>query len=336
MTLAERLVVGLTLAAGVAYLATPRAIALANRLQFHDKPVGYKGHERATPYLGGAAVMIGFVIAVLIAAGHASKTAPLLGGAAVMFVLGTIDDRRSLGAGPRVLIELALAVLVWATDLGWNLHAGAAVDLALTCLWVVAVVNTFNLFDNMDGAAATMALVVAAGAATIGVVQGDAWLAVGAASLCGSCLGFLPRNLSLPAARIFLGDGGSMPVGFAVAVLVMVAADTAIATWRSLLVALLLIAIPALDTTLVIFSRRRRGVSVLSGGRDHLTHRARRYLPSARAVVLSLAAIQAALSVLAVLASQGGSALLVISASLYVLVASLAIIALDTQKIEEF
>src|SRR5437764_14106461 len=107
MTLAERLVVGLTLAAGVAYLATPQAIQLANRLQFHDKPSGYKGHERATPYLGGAAVIVGFVIAVLLAAGHASKTAPLLGGAAAMFVLGTIDDRRSLGAGPRVLIELA-------------------------------------------------------------------------------------------------------------------------------------------------------------------------------------------------------------------------------------
>src|SRR6266576_5907382 len=113
MTLAERLAIGLGLAAAVVYLTTPYAIALANRLQFHDKPVGYKGHERATPYLGGAAVMAGFVVAVLLAAGHASKTAPLLGGAAVMFVLGTIDDRRSLGAGPRVLIELALAVLVW-------------------------------------------------------------------------------------------------------------------------------------------------------------------------------------------------------------------------------
>src|SRR5438128_9354413 len=336
VTLAERILSGFALAGALTYLATPRAIAVANRLRFHDEPTGYKGHERATPYLGGAAVMVGFVAAVLLAAGHASKTAPLLGGAAVMFILGTIDDRRSLGAAPRVLIELALAVLVWATDLGWKLHAGTGLDLALTCLWVLAVVNAFNLFDNMDGAAATMALVVTAGAATIGVVRGDAWLAVGAASLCGACLGFLPRNLSLPAARIFLGDGGSMPVGFTVAVLVMVAADTATATWRSLLVALLLIAIPALDTSLVVFSRRRRGVSVLSGGRVHLPHRARRFLPSARAVVLSLAAIQAALSVLAVLASQGGSALLVISAGLYVLVASLAIIALDTQKIEEF
>ncbi len=97
------------------------------------------------------------------------------------------------------------------------------------------------------------------------MVRGDAWLAVGAASLGGACLGFLPRNLSFPA-RIFLGDGGSMPMGFAVAVLVMVAASTSAVAWRSLLVALLLVGIPALDTSLVIVSRRRRGVSILKGG----------------------------------------------------------------------
>src|SRR4029077_16273049 len=87
------------------------------------------------------------------------------------------------------------------------------------CMWVLAVVNAFNLFDNMDGAATTMALVVCAGAALIGVVRGDAWLTAGAGAMCGACLGFLPRNLAVPA-RIFLGDGGSMPIGFVVAVLV--------------------------------------------------------------------------------------------------------------------
>src|SRR4029077_19483517 len=121
-------------------------------------------------------------------------------------------------------------------------------------------------------------------------------------------LGFLPRNISVPA-RIFLGDGGSMPMGFAVAVLVMVAAGTSTVAWRSLLVALLLIGIPALDTSLVIISRRRRGVSVLSGGRDHLTHRAHAHLRSPRAVALALGAVQAALSVVAVLASRGEASL---------------------------
>jgi UDP-GlcNAc:undecaprenyl-phosphate GlcNAc-1-phosphate transferase len=335
MQLAERLLVGLTVAAGVAYSATPYAIRLADRLQFYDKPAGYKGHLRPTPYLGGAAVMAGLIVALSLAAGSWQKTAPLLGGVVLLCALGTIDDRRSLSPALRMLAEFALAVLVWATGLGWHLHAGAAVDLTLTCLWVVGVVNAFNLFDNMDGAASTMALVVSAGAALIGVVSGDVWLAVGAACLCGACLGFLPRNVSVPA-RIFLGDGGSMPMGFVVSVLVMVAAGTTPVAWRSLLVVLLLVGIPALDTTLVIVSRRRRGVSVLTGGRDHLTHRARKLLPSARAVALLLGAIQAGLSVVAVLASRGEGSFVVISASLYLLAAGAAIVVLDTQQLEEF
>jgi UDP-GlcNAc:undecaprenyl-phosphate GlcNAc-1-phosphate transferase len=334
LPLAERLLISLLVAAGVVYAATPYAIAAANRMRFYDVPFGYKGHVRPTPYLGGAAVMAGFVIAVFLAAGDWQKTAPLVGGVALLWVVGTIDDRRTVSPALRVLVELGLAVLVWAAGLGWDLHVGGAVDLALTCLWVLAVVNAFNLFDNMDGAASIMALAVSVGAALIGVVRGDAWLAVGAASLGGACMGFLPRNLSRPA-RIFLGDGGSMPMGFAAAVLVMVAAGTSVVAWQSLLVALLLVAIPALDTSLVVVSRRRRGVPVLSGGRDHLTHRARVFLPSARAVALMLGAIQAVVSVAAVLAIQGGGSFVAIAAILYLLAAAAAIVLLENQGVEE-
>jgi UDP-GlcNAc:undecaprenyl-phosphate/decaprenyl-phosphate GlcNAc-1-phosphate transferase len=335
VTMAVRLSIGFSIACALVYAATPYAIAVANRLSFYDKPVGYKGHTRPTPYLGGAPVMAGFIIALLIAAGDGHKTAPLAGGVALLWVVGTIDDRKTVSPSVRVLLELGLAVLVWAMGLGWSLHMGPIFDLVMTCLWVLGVVNAFNLFDNMDGAAGTMALVVSAGAALIGIVHGDVWLAVGAASLGGACLGFLPRNLSFPA-RIFLGDGGSMPLGFAAAVLVMVAAGTSTVRWQSLLVALLLVGIPALDTSLVIVSRRRRGVSVLTGGRDHLTHRARRFLPSARAVALCLGAVQALVSVTAVLASQGGGSLVVISASVYLLAAASAIVVLETQQVEEF
>src|SRR5256885_2781785 len=169
----------------------------------------------------------------------------------------------------------------------------------------------------------------------LGVVRGDGWLAAGAASMCGACLGFRPRNLALPS-RIFLGDGGSMPMGLVVAVLVMVAAGTSPVAWHSLLVALLLIGVPLVDTCLVIVSRRRRGVSVLSGGRDHLAHRASVHLPSPRAVALLLGAIQAALAVVAVLDNQGQGLLVVISASVFVLIAGCAIIVLHTQKVEDF
>ena len=151
-----------------------------------------------------------------------------------------------------------------------------------------------------------MAAVVAGGVTLLGIAQGDTWLAVVAATLCGACLGFLPHNLSSPA-RIFLGDGGSMPIGFAVAALAMIGVSGANAAWQSLAMGLLFVGVPALDTALVVISRTRRGISILTGGRDHLTHRARQRLRTARAVALSLGGVQAVISALAVMAIRGGS-----------------------------
>ena len=334
MTLAERLSAGFLIAASGAFVATPFAIRLAARTRFFDEPVGYKGHGRATPYLGGVAVLGAYTLASAIVSGSWSRTGPLLASVVALCAVGTIDDRRSLSPLLRVAVELGLGALMWSVGVGWHLHAGAGLDIALTCAWVVGVVNAFNLFDNMDGAATTMALVVASGAALVGVVRGEDWVAASGACVCGACAGFMPRNMAVPA-RIFLGDGGSMPLGFVVAVLVTTAAGTSTVAWRSLLVGLLLVGIPALDTTLVIVSRRRRGVSVLQGGRDHLTHRALRYLPNPRAVALVLGALQAALSLVAVLASRGEAALVVIGASGYLLAAGAAIIVLDARRIEE-
>src|SRR6476646_6443651 len=148
MTLAARLSAGFILASGLAFIATPYAIRLACRLKFFDLPAGYKGHARPTPYLGGVAVMGAFAVALAATGGSWEKTAPLLAGVVVLCAVGTIDDRRPLPPLLRVAVELALAVMIWAVDLGWHLHAGAAVDLVLTCAWIVAVVNAFNLFDN--------------------------------------------------------------------------------------------------------------------------------------------------------------------------------------------
>jgi UDP-GlcNAc:undecaprenyl-phosphate GlcNAc-1-phosphate transferase len=148
MTLAMRLLIGFAMACALVYVTTPYAITIADRLHFYDKPIGYKGHAHPTPYLGGAAVMVGFVVAVLAAAGDWSKTIPLVGGVALLWAVGTIDDRRTVRPAWRVLVELAPAWMVWDSGLGWHLHVGALIDLAVTCAWIVAVVNAFDLFDN--------------------------------------------------------------------------------------------------------------------------------------------------------------------------------------------
>src|SRR4029078_12364036 len=131
---------------------------------------------------------------------------------------------------------------LWAMGLGWSLGLGDGFDAVASAFWIVAVVNAFNLFDNMDGAASSMAAVVAAGLAVLGVAEGDPWLAVTAAALCGASAGFLPHHLCASPARIFLGDGGSMPLGFAVAAVAMIGVSgAAAAPWQSLAIGLLFV-----------------------------------------------------------------------------------------------
>src|SRR5215217_8092782 len=278
-----RLLTGLAMAVAVVYAATPLAIRVANRLQFYDHPVGYKAHGSPTPYLGGTAVVTGFVVAVVALAGHWERTLPLLAGVVAMWGVGTWDDRRTVTPAVRITLEVGLAAGLWWLGLGWELGLGALVDVAVTAFWIVAVVNAFNLFDNMDGATPAMGTVAAAGLATLGVAQGNTWLAVTAAALCGACAGFLPHNLSSPA-RIFLGDGGSMPIGFAVGALAMIGVSESAVEWQSLAMGLLFVGVPAMDTLLVMVSRTRRRVSLLTGGRDHLTHRTHARLCTALAI----------------------------------------------------
>jgi UDP-GlcNAc:undecaprenyl-phosphate GlcNAc-1-phosphate transferase len=325
--LEARLLLGLGFATALVFWGTPVAIRVAARLNFYDRPAGYKGHGAPTPYLGGAPVVIAFVLVLAILTRDWERTLPVAGGVLALWGLGTLDDRRTVSPGVRVGAEIALASVLFGAGQGWEIGP-PVVGLILTIIWVVAVVNALNLFDNMDGAASSIAVVISGGVAVIGAVQGDVWLSVAAAGLSGACLGFLPHNLSKPA-RIFLGDGGSMPVGFALSALVMMAAGGSGADWQALAIGILLVGVPALDTCLVIISRRRRGISILTGGRDHLTHRTFQRLRTTRAVAFALGAVQAILAALALVASRESTMMLVVVVLLYVAGSAVAITVLD-------
>ncbi|MDX6666520.1 MAG: hypothetical protein QOG68_2726 [Solirubrobacteraceae bacterium] len=331
MPLEARIVTGLAIALAVVYWSTPLAIRVAARFEFYDKPAGYKGHGAPTPYLGGSALMTGFVVALVIFPSDWATTLPVLAGVVVLWIVGTVDDRRNVAWWFRVIVEVGLAAVLWACDLGWDLGLGGVVDLLVTAVWIVAVVNAFNLFDNMDGQASTMGLVTAIGLCAFGVATNYGWLAVAAAALAGACFGFLPHNLLTQPARIFLGDGGSMPLGFAVSALAIVGTTHSAPDWQALALGLLLVGVPALDTTLVVVSRRRRGISVLTGGQDHLTHRARRRLRTALAVALALGTAQIILSLLALAASRGSTAALGGVAVLYLVGLGVAVALIDNR-----
>ena len=311
LTLAAAFIV----AAGLTWVLTPVAIVVARATGFIDRPLGYKGHGRPTPYLGGSAVMAGVLVAALAFGGATGPYALLIGCAVGLWALGTADDRFNLSPYLRLAVEVAVGALLYATGHGWDIFASPLPDLVLTCVWIVGVVNAVNLMDNMDGAAATVTGVAAAGAAALAALASDIALAALCLAISGACAGFLPRNLARPS-RIFLGDGGSMPLGLLLAGVSMAAAADASLGVAAVPAAAMIVGLVILDTTLVTVSRRRGGRPLLTGGRDHLTHRLRTRLGTPQAVAALLGAAQMGLCAVAVALTRGDPALLIVSAAL--------------------
>jgi UDP-GlcNAc:undecaprenyl-phosphate/decaprenyl-phosphate GlcNAc-1-phosphate transferase len=294
-----RLIAAFGLALLAAFAATPVAIAVATRTNFRDHPAGHKAHGAPTPYLGGAAVLGGFLLGAVTVGDEVGRLGPIVAGTMVLWVLGTFDDRVDVSPGVRLTVEVAAAAGLWALDLGWAVAGSDALNLLLTVAWVVGLVNAFNLMDNADGAAATVGSITALAVATLALAEDDVALAALCLGLAGACVGFLPYNLSAPA-RIFLGDGGSLPIGFALAASIMALPGNEAGGWEVLLAGMLLAGLPVLDTVLVLVSRRRRRMPLFRGGRDHLAHRLVGRLPSPVAVAVALGAGQAAVAAVAV------------------------------------
>lgn len=315
--------------ASATWLLTPLAIRGALRLRLLDAPAGYKSHKQATPYLGGAAILAGIVVAALLLAGPTPGLWLNHGWAAVacalvLWVVGTVDDKLNLPVSLRLAFEIAVAVALWYLGLGWLFFRSGALNLALTTVWVVGVVNAFNLMDNMDGAASTLAGVSALGAGVLALISGRLAFAPLGFATAGACAGFLPYNLARPA-RIFMGDGGSLPLGLMVAALTMSVVRSGYLGPAGVLVGGLLVGLVILDTTLVTYSRTRSRRPVFSGGRDHLTHRVIDRLGSPRAVAGTLALAQSLVCALAVETSCAGVGWVLLAGGVCVLFGSVLI-----------
>jgi UDP-GlcNAc:undecaprenyl-phosphate/decaprenyl-phosphate GlcNAc-1-phosphate transferase len=321
--------VGFAVAAVTVLLTTPLAIKVAQRTGFYDHPREYRQHKAPTPFLGGTVVLLGFSLAAVIIGGLTEPWLVVLGGAVIMWVIGTVDDRVAVAPKWRLITTGVMAVAVYRSGLGWDTAAGGLIDLLLTILWFVGLVNAFNLMDNLDGACGTVAAVAAAGIGALAAIKGLPMVSALSFALCGACVGFLPWNLAGPA-KIFLGDGGSMPIGFLIAALAVATTRHSDTGSAGVLVGALLTGLPILDVTLVSVSRTRRGVSVMTGGRDHLSHRILLVTRSPRLVALTLAALQAILCSLAILGYELGTGAVAGLAFGAFAVGILAILLLDT------
>ncbi len=274
----------LVIAAG----GTPLLRRLAPRLGFMDQPSARKVHSVPIPRLGGLAIYLAFVIALLIVEDryNISQLLSIVLGATLASFLGLWDDRRPLPPWVKLIGQTIAAGILVVSDVRISLFPWPALNILATLLWVVGITNALNLMDNMDGLAGVAA--IAAGFFLL-LAAGSGQYLVGAlaAALLGACIGFLFYNLN--PAQIFMGDSGSLFIGFmlaAVGIKLRFPQNITAVTW---MIPVLVLGLPIFDTGLVIISRLRRGVNPLSTpGKDHLSHRLVARGMSHREAVLTL------------------------------------------------
>jgi UDP-GlcNAc:undecaprenyl-phosphate/decaprenyl-phosphate GlcNAc-1-phosphate transferase len=265
------------------------------------RPTGERWHDRATPTFGGLGIACGLAagVALGVAVGAVEPSwelAGILAGCGVLFAAGLVDDVRHLSPIAKLVAQFAAAGIAIAAGLRVELVTNDVLGVAIALFWLVGITNAFNLLDNMDGLAATLATVAcvyfAVDAAT---AHPNDMVLVLSLSLAFACLGFLPFNLRPgDGARVFMGDGGSQLLGFLLAALGLAASwTTAGTTVATMLLPLLVLAIPILDTTLVTVRRLAERRPVTQGGKDHSSHRLVYYgLSETKAVaLLSLIAV---------------------------------------------
>jgi UDP-GlcNAc:undecaprenyl-phosphate GlcNAc-1-phosphate transferase len=255
-----------------------------------DRPGDRKVHATAVSRLGGIAVWGAVASVVALAAGlgvldgaafaRVRVTWPLLAvGSAILTFVGVVDDVRGLHARTKLLAQVAAAALVVAAGCvireATNPITGASVALGpvavpLTMLWVIGVTNALNLIDGLDGLAAGVGLIVSGTLCLISLTAGRTDVAMLSGILAGALVGFLYFNFN--PATIFLGDSGSLFLGYALAVLSLESAHKG-ATAVLVLAPILALGVPLMDTTLTVFRRLVSSASLMEADRDHIHHR---------------------------------------------------------------
>ncbi len=289
-------------AAALGWLFTAAARIMAPRIGFVDRPGGHKSHQRVMPYGGGTAIFLAgwLPLGLLLAAaalipqdfvrdtlgeparvyfgGAAQRAAQgfwLLLGSAAIHVLGVIDDRKPLGPGAKLPVILAVALFTTTiADVRLLEMAHPAVALTLTTLWLAVLMNAFNFLDNMDGLSAGVAAICLLFFAICGVMAGQVLVPALACVFLGAISGFLWFNF--PPARIFMGDGGSLLIGYwtgVVSVLTTYYPSGAGLPAYALAMPLVILAIPLYDFVSVIAIRLAEGRNPLRGDQRHFSHR---------------------------------------------------------------
>ncbi|MBW6513549.1 MAG: undecaprenyl/decaprenyl-phosphate alpha-N-acetylglucosaminyl 1-phosphate transferase [Candidatus Syntrophosphaera sp.] len=316
------------------YSLTPFIIRMARALNFVDKPEARKIHLSSTPLLGGLSVFIGFILLCLydvtISPARYFDTAMIgyLLGTVIIVCLGLLDDLRGMNPAVKLLGQLTVSLVFILSNFQLpelqDMFGSVYVSLPIMVLWMVGLMNALNFLDNMDGIISGMAGILGLGFFAFSLTNttssnGSEMAFIGLISLsfAGSTFGFLPYNFN--PAKIFLGDAGSMFIGYFLSSMGILMARYAVLTREDnmfYLLPVLLLSYAIFDISLVSYTRKRDGRHVMQGGRDHSTHRINTALGSIKITALIVYAINILIVLTTIIIFITGNRILLLATTL--------------------
>jgi UDP-GlcNAc:undecaprenyl-phosphate GlcNAc-1-phosphate transferase len=264
-------------------LLTGPVRALAIKLSLMDLPnMERKTQTEPVPYLGGVAIALSITsityAAVIFSDSYGTNISLItyaIAPALVLAMMGLLDDIRNLEPLPRLIFQTFIGVLATLFFIEQGVigspSSNSILNFFICVFWIVAICNSINFFDNLDGGAAGSVAVSTLGIAIIAANQGQELVTALSVVTCGATVGFLLWNKS--PAKIYMGDAGALFLGVLVAVLTIRLDPGITPLFNSLAILPMLLAVPILDTCIAVFSRLSRGISPFTGGKDHLSHR---------------------------------------------------------------
>ena len=272
-------------------VSTPQIRRFALSVGLVDAPDSRKTQQSPMPLLGGLAILVGVMTAVSVAfyvyLGRIPQTVSgVLLSSGIVAAVGLVDDRLQLPAWAKLVGQLIAVLVLVFFGIRVRLPLPDFLNYTLTFVWVAGISNAINFLDNMDGLSAGISAIAASFILLLATINNQFLVAAMSAALLGACLGFLRYNMY--PARIYMGDAGSLFLGFLLAVLAMQLRFPENSNFVTWMVPVFILGLPLFDMALVIVSRIRRGISPTTAGRDHVSHRLVSYGLSQREAVLSL------------------------------------------------
>lgn len=300
----------------VSFLMTPVVRSFAYKVGAIDVPKDSRRmHKVPVPRLGGLAIFSGFMISALLFVPMTPEMKSILLGAVVIVVLGVIDDSMALPAMLKFVVQILAALIptlngvtvrvfsnpnIFSDDLYLNL---GSLSVPITILWIVAVTNSVNLIDGLDGLANGVSTISATTMLVIALLLGETDVSLTLAALVGACIGFMPYNLN--PAKMFMGDTGATFLGYILATMSIQGLFKYYAV-ISFVVPFLILGLPIFDTSFAFFRRLAHGQSPMQADRGHIHHRLIDMGLNQKQAVATLYVISAILGLSAVVLTTGG------------------------------